>query len=101
MLYGLQNPYQEKPLARPVANGNIRIMSPDSWGPLLGGLSLSVLMTYRAGRYDTWDPLTSYEINNIQWKDEYFFDMRVGFDEESMMLQLYQQQKMENLIKSS
>jgi hypothetical protein len=51
-------------------------MSPDSWGPLLGGLSLSVLMTYRAGRYDTWDPLTSYEINNIQWKDEYFFDMR-------------------------
>ena len=76
LLYGLQNPYQEKPLARPIANGNIRIMSPDSWGPLLGGLSLSVLMTYRAGRYDTWDPLTSYEINNIQWKDEYFFDMR-------------------------
>ena len=76
LLYGLQNPYQERPLARPIANGNIRVMSPSSWGPLFGGLSVSVLMTYRAGRYDTWDPLTSYEINNVQWKDEFFFDMR-------------------------
>ena len=83
LLYGLQNPYQERPLARPVAHGNIRVMSPSNWGPTvgninpLGGVSVSLLMRYKAGRWETWDPLDEKVQDNIQWKGETYFDMRL------------------------
>jgi len=82
-IYGLQNPYQERPLARPLLRYNLRIRSPREWGPTVGGikplgdLQLSLLFYWRAGSYMTWDPLTTYELNqNLQWKDNYTYDAR-------------------------
>ena len=80
---GLQDPYQERPLARPVARANVRFRSPRNWGPTIAGinpigdLSLSLLFSWRAGRYMTWDPLETYELqNNLQWRDSYNLDAR-------------------------
>ncbi|HKJ69588.1 MAG TPA: carboxypeptidase regulatory-like domain-containing protein, partial [bacterium] len=61
--YGEHNPYQERPLARPIARANVQIISPPQWGPRLMGrrlfanLGVSFLFYYRAGDYFTWDPL--------------------------------------------
>jgi len=84
-LYGLQNPYQERPLPQPVARANIQLHSPRNFGPRiagvrpLGGLLLSGLFTYRAGGYFTWDPLSTYELtNNQQWKATKYLDMRIA-----------------------
>ncbi|GAI78185.1 unnamed protein product, partial [marine sediment metagenome] len=83
-LYGLQNPYQERPLARPVARGNFRLMTPENWGPAfagvkpLAGWSFSLLYAYKAGSYYTWDPMATYLLkDNIQWQDYHNFDARV------------------------
>ncbi len=83
-LYGLRNPYQERPLARPVARGNLRLMTPVNWGPAFAGVtplaswSLSLLYSYKAGSYDTWDPLGTYLlIDNIQWEDYHNIDARL------------------------
>jgi len=84
-LYGLQNPYQEKPLARPVARAHLMVHSPQNWGPQvagmqpLGGVQLGLLFNYKAGIYQTWDPLDTGELlNNIQWKPQVNFDMRLS-----------------------
>ena len=80
---GLQNPYQERPLARPIARANIRLRSPRDFGPVvsgikpLGDLSLSLLYSWRSGRYETWDPIETYELqNNLQWKASSYLDAR-------------------------
>jgi len=82
-IYGLQNPYQERPLARPVARAAVNFRTPIDWGPKVaainpfGDLRVSLLFDWKAGRYDTWDPLETYELrDNIQWKAEYFWDAR-------------------------
>ncbi len=83
--YGLQNPYQERPLARPVARANLNIRTPRDWGPPVAGINpigdiqLSLLFSYRSGRYETWDPLDTYELkDNIHWRGAYNFDMRLN-----------------------
>jgi hypothetical protein len=83
MIYGLQNPYQQRPIARPLLRYNLRIRSPRDWGPSvgyikpLGDLQLGLLFYWRAGSYMTWDPLTTYELNqNLQWRDNYSYDAR-------------------------
>ncbi len=80
---GLQDPYQEIPLARPFARGNITFTTPDI-GPslagqsLLGNIDLGLLCTWRAGRYTTWDPLdTDVLRQNLQWDDRWGFDARI------------------------
>ncbi|MBF88285.1 MAG: hypothetical protein CMG75_01250 [Candidatus Marinimicrobia bacterium] len=74
-LYGLYNPYQERPLARPLARANIRFRSPDELG-LLGGFDINFLWSWKAGRYETWDPLIKKLQDNIQWKGENYTDLR-------------------------
>ncbi len=82
--YGEQNPYQERPLARPIARANLRIISPPQWGPrlmgrkLFGNLGVSFLFYYRAGEYFTWDPLRTHELeDNLQWKGDYDIDAKI------------------------
>jgi len=86
-IYGLQNPYQERPLARPLARAFLRFRTPQNFGPSfgrvkpLGGWSLSFLYTHRAGEYETWDPLNTYqEQDNIQWKDYNRVDAKISYD---------------------
>jgi len=85
ILEGIYNPKPDTPLARPVFRSNLNIRTPINWGPgptigeakILGNIHMAVLYTWRAGRYDTWDPLTSGElINNVQWKNSWNFDTR-------------------------
>jgi len=82
-IYGLQNPYQSTPLARPVARASLNIRTPGDWGPTIAGIKpfgdirWSTLFTWKAGRYMTWDPLLTYELkNNLQWKGDHNFDAR-------------------------
>jgi replicative DNA helicase len=84
-LQGLQNPYQEKPLARPYARANLRFHTPLDWGPeimgrqLLGGWNFSFLYKYQAGSHFTWDPLDTNELqDNVQWAPYHNWDLRVS-----------------------
>jgi len=84
-LEGLQNPYMEIPLARPIARANFRFHIPANWGPSVGGikpmsnLNLSLLFYWRAGRYQTWDPLETYKLqDNLHWAPQYSFDARLS-----------------------
>jgi len=84
-LYGLQNPYQERPLARPVARANLNVRSPRNWGPTVAGINplsqiqIGLLADWKAGRYETYDPLETYELNqNLQWKSNYNVDLRLS-----------------------
>jgi len=96
-IYGLQNPYQERPLVRPYLRANINIRTPRDWGPTMAGIKpfgdirWSTLFTRKAGRYITWDPMETYELqDNLQWKSEYYFDARfskrVGFGKYTLEL---------------
>ena len=80
---GLQNPKQERPLARPIARANLNFRTPVNWGPTvagikpLGDIHLSALYSWRAGSYQDWDPLNTYElVDNLQWKSSYNVDAR-------------------------
>ncbi|MFC1543471.1 carboxypeptidase regulatory-like domain-containing protein [Candidatus Neomarinimicrobiota bacterium] len=84
-LYGLENPYQEKPLPRPYLRANLQIMSPEDLGPMfagirpLGGIQISMLYFWKTGSYTTWDPLQTYQLqNNLQWKNRWSIDLRVS-----------------------
>jgi hypothetical protein len=84
-IYGLENPYQEKPVARPYLRSNLAVNTPQDWGPSLGGIHLlsdinaSLLFYWKAGAWMTYDPLYTGELqNNLQWKDEYSFDARIS-----------------------
>jgi hypothetical protein len=83
-LYGLYNPYQEKPLARPIARANIRLHTPAGWGPRvtsykpIDNFLVSVLFQWRSGNYETWDPLETHELSqNLHWRGRYYFDLRI------------------------
>ncbi|HKJ69625.1 MAG TPA: TonB-dependent receptor, partial [bacterium] len=82
---GLQNPKQEKPLPRPVAHAHVMLTTPGDFGGQFGGFRplarwrLGLLFSYQAGRYQTHDPLETYELqDNLQWKDRYEFDARIS-----------------------
>ncbi|MFC1543523.1 carboxypeptidase-like regulatory domain-containing protein [Candidatus Neomarinimicrobiota bacterium] len=81
--YGLENPYQEIPVARPITRANVLLTIPEDWGPTvagikpLGGIMMSMLFHWKAGHYQTWDPLETYVLKqNLQWKDRYYVDAR-------------------------
>lgn len=85
MRYGYQNPKQEKPLARPFLRANLALHTPKSWGPKLLGThpldqwQINLLLGWKSGDYITWDPLDTYELqDNLQWKDEFSADLRMG-----------------------
>ncbi|MBN2410194.1 TonB-dependent receptor [candidate division KSB1 bacterium] len=82
---GLQNPYQERPIARPFTRVNVQLHTPDTWGPTLAGIQpfgnmhMSWLFSWKAGKYETWDPLETYQLKqNLQWKGQYNFDLRLS-----------------------
>ena len=83
--YGRRNPIVEKPLPQPYANANIRIMTPEGWGPTIGNysfleqLSLNFLVSWQTGDYMTWEPLPPFEAqNNVQWEDRWNVDLRIS-----------------------
>ena len=82
---GLYNPKQEIPLARPYARANIRISTPEKFGPEFsgrypfGGWHFGWLFAYKSGSYETWDPLETNEFqDNIQWEPFYEVDLRIS-----------------------
>jgi hypothetical protein len=84
-IYGLKNPYQERPVARPLLRANIQFASPEDWGPTiagikpLGGFSLNFLYSWKAGEWMTWDPLHTYKLqDNLQWVDYSNLDLRLN-----------------------
>ncbi len=86
-IYGLQNPYQERPVARPVARADIRLSSPEDWGPTIagikpfGGFSLSFIYSWQKGEYFTWDPLETQELrDNVSWVNYSNWDARLSKD---------------------
>lgn len=101
---GLMNPYQERPLARPIARANITISSPDDFGPEFSGIHpfagirTDLLFSWRAGRYETsdayifWTPLGDEQtLAPLQWKDRTSFDLRIrkNFMYKNFALNLY------------
>ena len=71
---GLENPVQERPLARPLARANLTLQSPKDFGPKWGGhnffgdLRADLLYSWRAGRYEdrgayqNWNPLGNVDL---------------------------------------
>lgn len=78
---GLRDPSQDLPLSRPRARGNIVIRSPADYGPILGGISLSLLGSWRLGAWVTDDPLgieEDIELDPyINQRDRWEFDARL------------------------
>jgi hypothetical protein len=78
---GLQDPFQEKPLPQPKLNANIRFLTPDDWGPALGGFDLSFFYEWEAGWYMTWDPVQPSNPRfymNLQWQPWRTLDARLS-----------------------
>jgi outer membrane receptor protein involved in Fe transport len=80
--YGFRNPFQEKPLPAPYINANLRFMTPESFGPLLGAWSVSTNFYWAKGEPMTWEPWPDPDgefraYNNVRWRDEINFDMRI------------------------
>jgi len=82
---GLENPKQSRPLARPWLRVNLNIRTPGDWGPIVAGIKplgdfhLSFLYTWKAGRYQTWDPLATFKLyDNVQWNGRHDLDNRIS-----------------------
>jgi hypothetical protein len=60
-------------------NANLRFMTPESFGPLLGAWSMSTNFYWARGEYMTWEPVGRIKRaqNNVRWRDEINFDMRI------------------------
>jgi hypothetical protein len=84
--YENRNPVVEKPLPRPYANANFRIMTPEKWGPvlldnhILDRISLNFLGSWSTGEYLTHEPFVPIKTqeNNLQWKDIWNLDLRIS-----------------------
>ncbi len=92
------NPKQERPLPRPFARANIEILSPNEFGPDLGGIypfekiSLNFLAEWKTGSYETYNPKSIPGIeNNVQWVDWLNINLRLSkvFDFDMFNLQVY------------
>jgi outer membrane receptor protein involved in Fe transport len=88
---GLMNPYQERPLARPIARVNLTVTSPNDFGPTVGGIKpaanirMDILYSWRAGKYETntnystWNPKGTVELMEpLQWKGRTTVDLRLS-----------------------
>lgn len=92
-IQGLQNPYLVVPLARPYARASLNITSPADFGPKILGvkplasIQWNTLFSFKSGRYETWDPLSTYKLkDNLHWKSSYGFDARLSKTFRSMGL---------------
>jgi hypothetical protein len=82
---GFYNPEQTEPVPQPVWRAQALFKTPVDWGIFFGGYNLSLLYSWRAGRYETWNPipgatvLIQYMIqNNIQWQSEKNLDLSLS-----------------------
>jgi hypothetical protein len=80
---GLNDPEQTEPVPQPVWTAQVTFKTPVDWGIFFGGYNLSFLYSWRAGRYETWNPFgdpTLDEIlqNNIQWENERNMDLSLS-----------------------
>ncbi|MEJ2567919.1 MAG: TonB-dependent receptor, partial [candidate division WOR-3 bacterium] len=77
-------PLDDDPLPRPVFRTQVTFKTPQDWGMFLGGYNLSLLYSWRAGYYDTYNPFgdeLEEELRfNIQWPDERNVDISVTKD---------------------
>ncbi len=89
--YDLNNPdqfQQNRPLPQPYARANVTFFTPFDYGPQwgelypLGSWRLNLLGAWSSGTYFTWVGGGAYPgiTNNIQWKDQWSFDLRVSKD---------------------
>lgn len=74
------------PDVRPIIKANVNFVTPSNWiGPqlgetsLLGGLSISVLYTWRRGSSFTWNPAEFPLVeDNMRWRPYQRFDLRLN-----------------------
>jgi len=82
--YGMQDPEQVKNLARPRINAKLSIISPVTYGTLLGDWRLTFYSTWEAGEYFAYNPLGIGGIegdefkNNAQWKPYKRIDLQLS-----------------------
>jgi hypothetical protein len=91
--------YQNKPVPRPYARANIDLYTPDNYGPDWGGIDplaswrLNILATWKAGSWTKWygGSSTTYLDYNVQWKDNWYCDIRLAkrFDIAGAFLELF------------
>ncbi len=81
--FGLYKAQESRPLPQPRFSANVVLQSPDDWGPTVGGLNplggwqASLLPTWVAGSYYTWNPLGKLHFSdNLQWPARYYWDAR-------------------------
>lgn len=105
--YESRNIYQERPEPRPYLRANVVFKTPPDFGPAfvflkpLADWNVSLLFNWKAGAYATYNPdniLGVGVINNIQWVDTYFLNLRVSkmIGLKRVKLQLYAD--VENLL---
>ena len=98
--YESRNIYQERPEPRPYLRANLVFKTPVDYGPSIGLIkpladwNISFLFNWKAGAYDTYNPdniLGAGVINNVQWMDTYFLDLRISkmFDLKRIRVQFY------------
>jgi len=82
---GIENPQLNRPVARPSARANLRLMTPADFGPVFAGIhpigsfSINLLWSWQSGRVQTYDPLETQELeNNLRWKADYRLDVRIS-----------------------
>ncbi|MBN1695737.1 carboxypeptidase regulatory-like domain-containing protein [candidate division WOR-3 bacterium] len=82
---GFNDPEQTEPVPQPVWRAQATFKTPLDWGIFLGGYNLSLVYSWRAGRYETWNPfpgqigLVQYQVqNNLQWESERNLDLSLS-----------------------
>jgi hypothetical protein len=79
---GKNDPEQTEPVPQPVWRAQGTLKTPEDWGLFLGGYKLSLMYSWRAGWYETWNPFggqAGYDLqNNIQWQDERNLDLSLS-----------------------
>jgi hypothetical protein len=80
---GLFTPEQTEPIPQPVWRAQVTFKTPVDWGIFFGGYNLSLLYSWRAGHYETWNPFGKPEYdellqNNIQWENQRNMDLSLS-----------------------
>jgi hypothetical protein len=80
---GLFTPEQTEPVPQPVWRAQVAFKTPVDWGIFFGGYNLSLLYSWRAGNYETWNPFNNPELfyelqNNIQWENQRNMDLSLS-----------------------
>jgi len=84
-IQGLVDPNIDRIQIRPFFRANLQLLTPMEWGPQVAGfkplsdISVSPIVFWRAGRYQTWNPLEEEGVqDNVQWKPEWHVDLRIS-----------------------